>query len=121
MFMNQSEIEIMAANRHTCPNVRKGVQLLYRLMEAVNAQSDGWAYWAAPSKSAEKLEELLRTAGNLWYDTRGTISDADFKKAVAPIKAMVTREKKRQLKYGNKFDFDVVAAIAEADEAVRST
>jgi hypothetical protein len=113
MWMNQYDIEMAASNHHACPNVRKGFRLLLRLMQAVNRQSDGWAYWRKPAEAAEKLMDLLRTAGNLWYDTHGTVSDADFRKAVTPIKAMVTREKKRQATYGNKFDFDVSAALAE--------
>ena len=107
MFMNQAEIEWAASCQHECPNVRKGVRLLQRLMESVNEQSDGWAYWAAPSKSTEKLVELLRTAGNLTHGTHGTISDADLRKAITPIRTMVTRQKKLQAKFGNTFDFDV--------------
>lgn len=111
--MNAAEIEWVASRQHTCPNVRKGVQLLLRLVEAVNAQSDGWAYWHAPSRSCQKLEDLLKTAGNLQHGTRGTIAEADLKKAITPIRAMVTRQKKLQAKYGNKFEFDVDAALRE--------
>ena len=118
MDMNQSVIEMMASNNHACPNVRKGVFLLYRLMEAVNNQSDGWAYWRAPSRAAEKLMKLLRTAGNIWYDTHGTISDDDLKAAITPIKSMVTRQKRKQAEYGNSFEFDVEATLQEADAAV---
>jgi hypothetical protein len=111
MNMNQSDIETAANNHHDCPNVRKGFRLLLLLMHEVNQQSDGWAYWSAPSKSAEKLMDLLRTAGNLWYDTHGKISDADFRKAITPIKTMVTKQKRIQKRYGNTFDFDVDAAL----------
>lgn len=113
MNMNYNDIEAMARNRHDCPNVRKGVHLLKRLVQAVDDQSDGWAYWRAPAQSAEKLMTLLRTAGNIWYDTHGTISEADLKSAVKPIKAMVTRQKRIQVRYGNTFDFDVDAALRE--------
>ena len=57
MWMNQAEIEFAAQNQHACPNVRKGTHLLLRLMQSVNEQSDGWAHWAPPGKSAEKLTE----------------------------------------------------------------
>ena len=113
MFMNQYEIEDAANQTHDCQNVRKGVQLLLKLMQSVNEQSDGWAYWSAPSKSAEKLQELLKTAGNMSYGTHGKISAADLKKAVAPIRSMVTRQKAKQAKYGNKFEFDVEAALQD--------
>ena len=113
MWLNQSDIEGLASRTHSCPNVRKGVRLLHRLMQAVNAQSDGWAYWTAPSRSAEPLVKLLQTAGNLAHDTRGTISAADLRKAVAPIKSMVTRQQRMQARYGNKFEFDVDEALRE--------
>jgi hypothetical protein len=111
VWMNQYDIEMLASNNHACPNVRKGVKLLHALMESVNNQSDGWAHWHAPSKAAEKLMALLRTAGNIWYDTRGTITEQQLKEAVTPIKRMVTHQKKKQAQYGNKFDFDVDAAL----------
>lgn len=113
MFWNQAEIEAASSSPHACPNVRKGVRLLLRLMQSVNDQSDGWHSWPAPSRSAEKLQALLQTAGNVPYGTRGTISEADLKKAIAPIRAMVTREKAKQAKFGNKFDFDVDAALRD--------
>jgi hypothetical protein len=113
MDMNQGDIETMKGNHHDCPNVRKGVHLLYRLMEAVNNQSDGWCYWAAPSKAANKLMKLLRTAGNIWHDTHGTIGDAELKAAITPIKSMVTRQRRIQARYGNTFEFDVEGALSE--------
>jgi hypothetical protein len=112
MFMNQYEIESAARCNHVCPNVRKGVRLLFNLMQSVNEQSDGWAYWKAPQAAVEKLIALLQTAGNLNYGTSGTISEADLRKAITPIRAMVTRQKKKQAQYGNTFDFDVDAALA---------
>jgi len=115
MDMNQYDIEMMESNQHDCPNVRKGIHLLYRLMQAVNEQSDGWCYWVVPSKAANRLMKLLRTAGNVWYDTHGTIDDAELKAAITPIKAMVTRQKRIQARYGNTFEFDVEAALREAN------
>lgn len=111
MILNQDDIEVLYRNRHACPNVRKAVRLLYGLMKAVNAQSDGWAYWSAPSAAATPLMELLQTLGNLWYDTDRTITDAQLKKVVTPIKAMVTKQKKIQAKFGNLFEFDVEQAM----------
>jgi len=113
MWMNQGEIEWAAKQSHTCPNVRKGVHLLLRLMQAVNNQSDGWPYWKAPSQAAAKLMGLLQTAGNLNYGTHGTISGKELRKAITPIRSMVTRQKKKQKQFGNTFDFDVTAALAE--------
>ena len=110
-FMNQADIENMANRKHACPNVRKGVNLMLELMRAVNAQSDGWHSWPVPSNSCEKLVALLKTAGNLWYDTDGTITAAQLKAAVAPIRRMVTTQKVKQAKFGNTFEFDVDMAL----------
>ncbi len=116
MFMNEADIEAAAAARHVCPNVRKGVRLLRALMRSVNAQSDGWPYWSAPSKAASQLCELLKRAGNLPYGTHGTITAAELRQAIVPIKAMVSRQKKLQARYGNSFDFDVEAALKSPTE-----
>lgn len=112
MFWNQGEIENAASRTHDCPNVRKGVNLLLKLMQSVNEQSDGWHSWPAPAQSAKKLQELLLTAGNVQHGTHGKISEADLKKAIAPIRSMVTRQKAKQAQYGNTFNFDVDAALA---------
>lgn len=113
MWMNQADIMDLHQNlnSHSCPNVRKGVRLLYRLMEAVNDQSDGWPYWKAPSQAAEKLMELLRGCGNIWYPLHGSITEAQLKEAITPIKRMVTTQRKKQAQYGNTFNFDVDAAL----------
>lgn len=111
--MNQIEIEFAYSRQHDCPNVRKGVRLLYRLMVSVNEQSDGWAYWRAPLKSSEKLIALLKTAGNLFHGTHGTITDKQLRDAITPIRRMVTIQKKKQKQYGNTFEFDVDAALME--------
>lgn len=111
--MNQFDIELLAQNQHQCPNVQKAVGLLYRLLQYVNDNSDGWAYWSPPSKASQPLQQLLKDrCGNLLYHTSGTITADELKKAVAPIKRMATHQRKKQLSYGNKFEFDVQAALA---------
>jgi len=114
--MNGQEIEYAAGQHHECPNVRMGITLLQRLKRAVDAQSDGWAYWSAPSKACEKLIALLQSAGNLTYGTSGTISPRELAAAVKPIRSMVTRQKTLQAKYGNKFEFDVDKALLYSAE-----
>jgi hypothetical protein len=111
-WMNAAEIEFAASCRHECPNVRKGVRLLLKLMQATNAQSDGWHSWPAPGNSAKQLTELLKTAGNLTHGTHGTITAAQLKKAVSPIRRMVTVQSEKQKKYGNTFAFDVDEALS---------
>lgn len=112
--MNQPEIENMHAQQHACPNVRQGVHLLYRLMQAVNDQSDGWAYWKPPSEAASVLMTLLHDVC-LWHGaSKAPITEAQLLAAITPIKRMVTAQRKKQKKYGNTFEFDVDAALKEA-------
>lgn len=114
MWMNQIEITGAFRSRHDCPNVSRGVRLLHRLMESVNSQSDGWHSWPAPARAADKLMVLLKTAGNLQYGTSGTITDAQLRAAISPIRRMVTVQDKKQKGFGNKgFQFDVDAALLE--------
>ena len=111
--MNQNEIEWASRQNHQCPNGRKGIILLFRLVQSVNDQSDGWAYWKAPLKASKKLIDLLKSTGNLNYGTHGTISDSQLKAAISPIRRMVTVQSEKQKKYGNSFVFDVDAALSE--------
>lgn len=113
MWMNENEIETANYRQHECVNVKKGILFLYRLMKSINKQSDGWAYWTAGTSSASKLTELLKTAGNLSYDTHGSITPAQLKAAITPIRRMVTTQKEKQKRYGNTFDFDVDAALLD--------
>lgn len=113
MSMIRPDVEWYLSKHHECPNVRKGLRLLLRLIQAVDAQSDGWAYWRPAREASMKLQELLKSVGNLAYGTHDKISDADLKKAITPIRSMVTRQKRIQAKYGNKFDFDVDAALRD--------
>jgi hypothetical protein len=112
MYLNEADIKYAASRHHECPNVQKGLKLLVALVNSVNQQSDGWPYAVAPRKSAEKLQELLKTAGNLAYGTHGTITAVQLKAAITPIRRMVTIQKEKQKKFGNTFDFDVDAALA---------
>lgn len=112
MFISEHDVEDMKRRKYSCPNVRKAINLLDSLIQSVNRQSDGWAYWRAPSESARKLSALLlsRLGGNR-NNTEAEISDKELKAAVAPIRRMVTYQTKKQKMYGNTFEFDVNAAL----------
>jgi hypothetical protein len=51
--------------------------------------------------------DLLKTAGNLPYGTRGTITPAQLKAAISPIRRMATTQKAKG------FNFDVDAALQD--------
>lgn len=97
MFMNEGEVE-EALNRHRNHAVlSKATRLLYDLMNLANSVSDGWCYWPKPCRAAKKLQELIQgyeKAKRASYPPAVEPTEADLKKAVAPIKAFLTREAK---------------------------
>jgi hypothetical protein len=93
-FMNIFDIS-RAAHRHADHEVTMAaVETLWRLMEWADSNSDGWAYWPKPARSAARLMELVEGDGT-WQaaediDQRAT--PAAYRKACAPIKAFLTRQ-----------------------------
>jgi hypothetical protein len=116
MWMNRFDIEIAAENCAGHPVLGPATRFLKALMESVDQQSDGWPYWSAPSKSAEKLMELIKqNTGGMWHPSSSTfITLKDVTKAIIPIRKMVVTQKEKQKQYGNKYDFDCDAAWKEA-------
>jgi hypothetical protein len=62
---------------------------LLNLMDAVNANSDGWPYWRKPSTAAKKLQELITSVRP--GDEPDAITPELVKAALRPIKAFRTR------------------------------
>jgi hypothetical protein len=99
MFMNDYEIH-SAQQRYGAqsgqPNLGKATDNLAALADWANANSDGWAYWPKPRRAAKRLQELIQAADKASrdYSTDGTadITAADLTKALAPIKAFLTRQ-----------------------------
>ena len=94
LFMNQSDIEEAKATHAQHPILSKATKLLYDLMNLADSVSDGWAYWPKPSRAAKKLQELIRANDprtKKW--DAPAVTEADLKRAVAPIKAFLTKEK----------------------------
>jgi hypothetical protein len=94
MWMNEGEIEQAVERFKSHPVLGKGARFLSAFQDEVNEHSDGWAYWKLPAKAAEKLVALLH--GHLYggmgaYPRLPEPTDADLKKAIAPIKAFYTR------------------------------
>lgn len=96
LFMNEYDVE-GALHRFAdaeTPNLFRGAQHLARLVGWANTNSDGWAYWPKPCRSAKSLMEMLKVATDQYY--RGgvvtDVSEAELTKAFRPIKAFLTRE-----------------------------
>ena len=60
------------------------VSLLYW----TNSVSDGWCYWPKPCRSASKLIDLLESRR---YSHDDDITLTELRKALSPIKSMLTR------------------------------
>ena len=89
MFMNQWEIE-SAVQRNRIDTI-KGIaaRVLLAHMEAVNACSDGWAYWKAPVVAATRLMELIQGPSTVSETTAAEC----LKLALRPLKSFYTKHK----------------------------
>lgn len=91
MWMNEYEVGDAVdrfRRRGDTPNLLSGAETLERLVRWTNRNSDGWPYWQKPAKAADKLMDLLQRIDR-WDPT--DCSEAELKKALAPIKAFLTR------------------------------
>lgn len=97
MWMNRGEVEdaywrFTQLTHH--PVLGKAARFLKEFMEEVDNCSDGWPYWRLPSNAAGKLMDMLCPYSKV------EATEANLKKAMAPIKAFYTR---RGYKAGMKF------------------
>jgi hypothetical protein len=91
-----NEFEIESAQRQAAedfhrPNAQAAVLTLSRLMEWVNNNSDGWAYWAKPSNASTKLQRIVETHYG-YHASDADVNARDLKAAYTPIKAFLTRQ-----------------------------
>jgi hypothetical protein len=91
LFMNEYDIEEALNRFHNAetPNLFAGAQTIARLCRWTNSCSDGWPYWSKPVTAARKLIELLQAADR--FDPQDC-TEADLRKAYAPIKSFLTRQ-----------------------------
>lgn len=100
-FANEYEIDCWLERWASNPVLASAAATLSSLKDAVNGCSDGWAYWQAPARSAQKLVALLADADRAYR--RGEeqhLTAADLDRAYRPIKAFRNR-------YATKYGFDV--------------
>ena len=93
-FMNRWDIAD-AKNRYwEHPILGPATRTLANLMDCADCNSDGWAYWPKPARSAARLMELIErdgTARYLFDDLREDATVAELKAAYRPIKSFLTR------------------------------
>lgn len=101
LFMNEHEIQDVEYRIHDdeTPNLAAGVQVLVALVEWANRNSDGWPYWTKPARAAKGLMTLLHDrdyAIRFGHNRDGSpltdVSEADLKRALAPIKSLLTKQ-----------------------------
>ena len=94
MFMN--DFDIMRARRSCLsldwPNRAKLVEVVDRLREWADDNSDGWSSWPKPSRAASKAVDVIQgDRSNAAFD-RPDASDYEVAAALVPIKAFLTRQ-----------------------------
>lgn len=104
MFMN--DFDIMRARRSCLsldwPNRGKLVEVVDRLREWADDNSDGWSSWPKPSRAASKAADIIQgDRTNSAFD-RPDATEAEVRAALSPVKAFLTRQ---------RVDADVVAHI----------
>lgn len=88
-WMNHSEVDEAVDRFRPYPNRHRAACFLKAFVEEVDARSDGWPYWSAPSRAAKQLMELLAPAKARWNTNDITL--AQLNKALKPIKSFYTR------------------------------
>ena len=92
-FMNHWDIEEACQRWSNHSVLGPASQTMRNLRDAADANSDGWAYWPKPARSAAKLMELIEGNGTneYRYGPREDATSERLKAAYRPIKAFRTR------------------------------
>jgi hypothetical protein len=93
MWISENQIDeaLRLTAYHELPVLRKGAEVLSKLRDWTNQNSDGWPYWQKPSRAADKLMTLIHDA-ELWRPGAHDITEEQLKAAFRPIKAFLTRQ-----------------------------
>ena len=96
-YMNDHDLDFARRRftRASKPNRLALVMVVDNLREWTNRHSDGWAYWPAPARAAQRaIEHIVSTthAANTAQEATD-IADEEMLLAVRPIKAFLTRQK----------------------------
>ena len=89
-YWNEYDIvqqERRARNNH-CPNRLEGVDVVARLKDWADRNSDGWAYWPKPVRAAKNLMVLVESGDHWVCDD---VTETELKRALVPVKSFLTR------------------------------
>lgn len=110
MFMNRWDVDEAANQFRDHAVLGPATRTLSSLRDAVDDNSDGWAYWQVPQRAAQKLIALIQQ-GDRWergvYDRvrPDEPTAAQLKAALIPIKSFRT-------KFKDKFTFEIFETSA---------
>jgi hypothetical protein len=93
MFLNEYEIDDYRHQYRDHAVLGPATATLSALVEAVNANSDGWPYWQKPNRAARKLQEFIRGdwPASRFDDERKDATPALLRQAYGPLRAFRTR------------------------------
>lgn len=76
------------------PNLVVAITTLNKLVNWVNDNSDGWAYWSKPTAASKKLQQLVHDRLFGAWDARVAedITTAELRAALTPIRSFLTRQ-----------------------------
>lgn len=95
LFMNEYDIQTLRVRYALHPVLGPATRFLDEFKDEVNAHSDGWPYWSAPVKAAKQLIALIQSHTVVYRPVADRpITADDVRKAIAPIKAFMTRRGK---------------------------
>lgn len=94
MWMNEYDID-RAKDILTeyAPEAAKFAVFLSDYKDQINSMSDGWAHWPAGARPANRLSDLLSKAVDSVQGRGDMPSEAEFMKALSPMRAAATRHK----------------------------
>lgn len=93
-WMNRYDVEETAerTRNEETPVAQRGAQILLRLMQWTDSNSDGWPYWQKPSKAASNLMDHLKRVTDSFRRDPVDMTEAELNRALTPIKAFLTRQ-----------------------------
>lgn len=86
LFYNDYDIAQAVQRFALHPVLNKAARMLAAVAHDADCNSDGWHSWPKPARACKALMTLLEAGRN-----NAVVSDADYRKALAPIKAFYTR------------------------------
>ena len=86
-FFNDYDIQRARQHFVNHPVLGEATALLAQVAEDADENSDGWCHWPKPARACRQLMELIEAG----YLNQSAVTEAQFRKAAAPVKAFYSR------------------------------